>query len=111
MPDPAPTSITASAPIFAALGDSTRLWLVTRLCEGGPSSISELSVGAEVTRQAVTKHLQVLANAGLVRAARQGREMVYELTPAQLEQARSYLDQISERWDRALRRLRTLVEE
>jgi DNA-binding transcriptional ArsR family regulator len=103
--------MTASAPIFAALGDSTRLWLVARLCEGGPSSISELSIGAEVTRQAVTKHLQVLANAGLVRAARQGREMVYELTPTQLEQARSYLDQISERWDQALRRLRTLVEE
>ena len=104
-------SVRASAPIFAALGDETRLRLLARLCDDGPSSITELSAGSDVTRQAVTKHLHVLAGAGLVRARRRGREMVYELTPEQLEQARRYLASVSKRWDEALERLRRLVED
>ena len=81
-----------------------------KLGPGKALSISQLTEGTELTRQAVTKHLHVLAGAGLVRARRRGREMLYELTPDQLAQARRHLDLVSERWDRALERLRRLVE-
>src|SRR3989304_4018204 len=87
-----------SAPIFAALGDETRLRVVARLCAGGPQSIARLTAGSEVTRQAVTKHLLVLADAGLVRGMRQGRESRWALKPEQLGVARGYLDLISEQW-------------
>jgi DNA-binding transcriptional ArsR family regulator len=100
-----------AAPVFAALGDPTRLRLVDRLCEGGPLSIARLSDGALVTRQAVTKHLQALADAGVVRDSRQGRERIWELAPRRLEEARRCLDQISRQWDAALGRLRAFVEE
>jgi DNA-binding transcriptional ArsR family regulator len=100
-----------AAPVFAALGDETRLALVTRLCAGGPQSISRLTSGSEVTRQAITKHLAVLADAGLVHDVRRGRERVFDLDTARLDVARRCLDQISQRWDEALGRLRSLVEE
>lgn len=100
----------ASAPIFAALGDETRLRLVARLCADGPMSIARLSDGAGVTRQAITKHLHVLAEAGLVRGERHGRESVWELEPQRLEEARRCLDRISQQWDEALGRLKALVE-
>jgi DNA-binding transcriptional ArsR family regulator len=99
-----------SAPVFAALGDETRLRLVVRLCTDGPLSITRLSSGASVTRQAITKHLRVLADAGLVRAYRHGREQIWELEPKQLLKARSDLELISRRWDEALGRLKALVE-
>lgn len=101
----------AAAPIFAALGDETRLTIVARLCSGGPSSIAGLTPGSGVTRQAVTKHLRVLGNAGLVRGARVGRQRVWELEPRRLELARHSLDLISAQWDDALGRLKALVEE
>jgi DNA-binding transcriptional ArsR family regulator len=104
-------SSAAHAAVFAALGDPTRLALVTRLCSGGPLSITRLTEGTDVTRQAVTKHLHVLAQAGLVRGMRQGRENVWELEPRRLEAARRTLDLISRRWDDALARLRAAVEE
>jgi DNA-binding transcriptional ArsR family regulator len=110
-PRPANRALQHSAPIFAALGDPTRLHVVARLAGGGPMSITQLTEGSEVTRQAVTKHLNVLADAGLVRDFRQGRERVWELKPDQLEEARRALDLISRRWDEALERLRALVEE
>lgn len=100
-----------SAPVFAALGDETRLHLVSRLSSGGPMSITQLTDGANVTRQAVTKHLNVLADAGLVIDFRQGRERVWQLRTQQLGEARRTLDQISAGWDRAIERLRALVEE
>ena|SRR5688572_18933147 len=100
-----------SAPIFAALGDAVRLHVVSRLSDEGPLSITELTAGADVTRQAVTKHLNVLATAGLVHDFRQGREHVWELKTKRLEEARRALDMISQRWDEALERLRDLVEE
>jgi DNA-binding transcriptional ArsR family regulator len=100
-----------AAPIFAALGDETRLRVVSRLCEGGPLSIARLSAGADVTRQAITKHLLVLANAGLVHGARRGRERIWELEPEPLAQARQYLDRISHEWDQALGRLKAFVED
>jgi DNA-binding transcriptional ArsR family regulator len=99
-----------SAPIFAALGDATRLRVVSRLSREGPLSITRLTDGADVTRQAVTKHLTVLAAAGLVHDFRQGREHVWELKTPQLEEARRALELISKRWDEALERLRSMVE-
>jgi DNA-binding transcriptional ArsR family regulator len=101
----------ASAPLFAALGDRTRLQLVSRLCTNGPMSITRLTAGSNVTRQAITKHLQVMRQAGLVRSRRHGRENVWQLEPRRLKDARRYLDQISEHWDDALLRLREFVEE
>jgi DNA-binding transcriptional ArsR family regulator len=99
-----------SAPVFAALGDETRLRLVARLCQQGPLSISKLTAGSDVTRQAITKHLHVLADAGLIRGTRDGRESIWGLEPGSLEEARRYLDLISKRWDAALARLKTFVE-
>ena len=99
------------ASTFAALGDATRLHVVSRLSREGPLSITALSEGAEITRQAVTKHLQVLATAGLVRSEWRGRERMWELKTRQLEAARRTLDAISQRWDKALERLRAMVEE
>ena len=100
-----------SAPLFAALGDPTRLRVVSRLSTEGPLSITRLTEGAAVSRQAVTKHLAVLATAGLVRDFRQGREHVWELSPRPLAEARRALDGISAQWDDALERLRARVEE
>jgi DNA-binding transcriptional ArsR family regulator len=101
----------ASALLFAALGDETRLRLVARLCDDGPMSITHLSAGFRVTRQAVTKHLRVLEGAGLVRSRRRGRERVWQLEQRRLREARRYLELISTHWDVALERLRTFVEE
>ena len=103
-------SLRKSAPIFAALGDETRLRLIAVLCAGGALSIAQLTSGTEITRQAVTKHLQVLAAAGLVRDVKIGREHLWEFEPKQLEEARRSLDVISQQWDRSLERLRMAVE-
>ncbi len=99
-----------AAPIFSALGDETRLGLVTRLCREGPLSISRLSEGTSVTRQAVTKHLHALEEAGLAHGTRLGREQVWSLETKRLEVARRYLDQVSAQWDAAIGRLKRLVE-
>ena len=99
-----------AAPLFAALGDPTRLRIVARLCSGGPLSIARLTEGASVTRQAVTKHLRALEAAGLVSSGRAGRERIWELRTRRLSEVRSYLDQISSQWDRALERLHAHVE-
>lgn len=106
-----PLSAKASAPIFAALGDETRLAVVQRLCDLGPSSLSGLSEGANVSRQAVTKHLRVLAGAGLVRQRRRGRATIWEFRARGLDDARRALDTIARDWDAALARLRSFVEE
>src|SRR3954463_12519463 len=103
-------SAVQAAPVFAALGDETRLSLVTRLGNGGPLSIARLTEDTQVTRQAVTKHLEVLARAGLVRGERQGRERLWVVEGERLDEARRYLDQISKHWDDALQRLATYVE-
>lgn len=100
-----------AAPVFAALGDPTRLALLDRLSAAGPLSITRLTMGSTVTRQAVTKHLRVLASAGLVRDRRRGREHLWELEPDRLAEAKHYLDQISEQWGEALGRLKAFVEE
>lgn len=102
--------LAGAAPVFAALGDETRLQLVSRLCANGPQSIVRLTDGARVSRQAITKHLRALADAGLVRSTRQGRERIWEIRPRRLGEARRYLDRISGQWDQAISRLRALVE-
>jgi len=102
--------VAASAPVFAALGDETRLRLVARLGAHGPLSIARLTAGTDVTRQAVTKHLRVLEGAGLARGTRQGRERLWALEPEQLQEARRCLDLISRQWDEALGRLKAFVE-
>lgn len=99
------------APIFAALGDETRLSLVNRLSAGKPLSIAELTDGTQMTRQAVTKHLSVLTDAGLVDHVREGRERRFELKLRHIAQAQRCLEQISHDWDAAIERLRKLVEE
>ncbi|TMB46676.1 MAG: helix-turn-helix transcriptional regulator [Chloroflexi bacterium] len=103
--------VSRTAPIFAALGDETRLQLVARLSSDGPLSITRLAAGSAVTRQAVTKHLNVLATAGLVSDVRRGRERIWEFEPKQVEAARIYLEHVSKRWDEALDRLKKFVEE
>jgi len=98
------------ASVFAALGDETRLAVLTKLCEGVPQSISRLTAGTNLSRQAVTKHLRVLANAGVVRNVRVGSESLFELEPRPIAELRNYLDQVSKQWDDALARLKSHVE-
>jgi len=103
-------NVDGAAPIFAALGDETRLHLVARLCGDGPLSIRQLAEGASVSRQAVTKHLQALEQAGLAHSARVGRERIWELKTDRLTEAQRYLDKISQDWDSAIARLKAFVE-
>jgi DNA-binding transcriptional ArsR family regulator len=102
--------VAEAAPVFAALGDETRLQLLSRLCQEGPLSIARLSEGAPITRQAITKHLDTLESSGLLETKRQGRERVYQFAPARLQAARRYLELVSAQWDGAIDRLRTFVE-
>jgi len=104
------STIAVHAPVFAALGDPTRLRLVAVLCARGALSTAQLTAGTAITRQAVTKHLEVLADAGLVRDVRQGRERLWELEPSRIDEARCALDAISQQWDQALARLKQVVE-
>lgn len=101
----------SASELFAALGDATRLRLVARLGESGPLSIARLTEGEKVSRQAITKHLRILANAGLVSCLREGRETHWELEEKRLGDARRLLDEISRSWDDALERLRVFVED
>jgi DNA-binding transcriptional ArsR family regulator len=100
-----------NAPLFAALGDETRLTLVVKLGGGSRFSIKHLAAGSALTRQAITKHLGVLQHAGLVRGVRQGRENLFELNPVAIDEARRALDLISRQWDDALARLKSFVEQ
>jgi DNA-binding transcriptional ArsR family regulator len=99
------------ASVFAALGDETRLSVLARLSRGEPQSITRLTAGTKLTRQAVTKHLRVLEGAGVVRSVRVGRESVFELEPRSIEDVRQYLDEVSRQWDDALARLKSHLGE
>ena len=109
----AAVGLAGAAPLFAALGDETRLKIVSRLCTEGPLSIVRLTAGTPLSRQAITKHLQALADAGIVRAAGHvgQRQRVWQLAPRRLDEARQHLERLSREWDEALGRLRALVEE
>ena len=111
MPRSATAQLRAKASVFAALGDETRLGLLAKLTNGEPQSISHLTSGTRLTRQAVTKHLRVLEGAGVVRADRVGRESRFAFEPKTIIDAQSYLDHVSRQWDTALARLKALVEE
>lgn len=104
-PDPA-----ASAGVFAALGDQTRLQLVSRLCREGPLSIARLTDGFPMTRQAITKHLRLMQNAGLVTSTTKGRESLWQVETKRIAEAQRQLQLISARWDRTLSRLKNYVE-
>jgi DNA-binding transcriptional ArsR family regulator len=106
----AKAEIADSAAVFFALGDETRLGLVSRLCDRGPSSITRLTESFDITRQAITKHLRVMEEAGLVRRTRRGRESVWRIEPKRLADARRQLESISAQWDAALQRLKRFVE-
>jgi DNA-binding transcriptional ArsR family regulator len=98
------------AAVFAALGDETRLSLVTVLSAGEPRSIAQLTGGSRMTRQAITKHLRVLESAGIVHSVRSGRESRFAFDPAPLNELKDYLARVSEQWDQVLGRLKSLVE-
>jgi len=101
----------SQAPVFAALGDETRLALVIRLCSGQPHSISQLTEGSKLTRQAVTKHLRVLEGVGIVHGVRKGRESLFQYNPGPVAGLTDYLNLVSAQWDAALARLQAFVEE
>lgn len=101
----------ANVPVFAALGDGTRLWLLARLSQGERFSISQLTEGSKLTRQAITKHLRALEQVEMVRSARSGREKLFQFNPAPIAEMKQYLDQLSAQWDEALGRLKSFVED
>lgn len=100
----------ALAQVFAALGDPTRLKLVAALCAGGAFSIAQLTANTDITRQGVTKHLQVLADAGLVRDVKLGRERLWQLDPERIDEARRTLEMIGRQWEVALGKLKVFAE-
>jgi DNA-binding transcriptional ArsR family regulator len=100
----------ARAPAFAALGDATRLSLVAKLSGGQPYSITQLTRGSKLTRQAITKHLRVLENVGIVHSVRKGRESRFQFDPQPMEGMKEYLEFVSKQWDHALSRLKSFVE-
>jgi DNA-binding transcriptional ArsR family regulator len=100
-----------AAPVFAALGDSVRLAIVAQLCAGGPLPTIRLKQRTDLSRQAITKHLRILEEAGLVRSDRVGRDRAWRIEPHQLARTRDYLERISAQWDARLERLRAFVEE
>lgn len=102
--------LAGAAVVFAALGDETRLSLLQRLSQGGPASISTLAEDFAVTRQGITKHLQVLAAAGVIDGRRAGREHVWAMNPARLAQAVRHIETIARGWDDALGRLKAHLE-
>lgn len=106
-----PQGFILQAQVFAALGDETRLSLIARLCRVSRQSISQLAEGTALTRQAVTKHLQVLQRVGLVRSVRKGRETLFEFDATPIETMTQYLDLVSAQWEKKLGDLKTFLEE
>ena len=101
----------ARAPVFAALGDETRLSLVAKLSAGQRYSISQLTRGSKLTRQAITKHLRILESVGMVRCVRSGRESRFEFHREPIDEMKKYLEFVSAKWDEALLRLKSFVED
>jgi DNA-binding transcriptional ArsR family regulator len=99
-----------AAQVFAALGDPTRLALVSQLCDGSTRSIAQLTEGTKLSRQGITKHLRVLQDAGLVHSEKTGRESLYAYNPQPIHEARSYIDVVSRQWEQSLGRLKSFIE-
>ena len=106
----AAAALRTRASVFAALGDETRLGLLAKLTNGEPLSIARLTEGTKLTRQAVTKHLRVLEDVGVVHSVKAGRESRFVLDPKPIMSAQAYLEHVSRQWDSALLRLKALVE-
>ena len=103
--------LVGAAVLFAALGDPTRLALLQRLSDEGPASVSALSESfPAMTRQGVSKHLHVLAGAGVIEGRHQGREHLWAVNPDRLDEARRHLKLVARGWDDALARLKRHVE-
>lgn len=100
----------AVAEVFSALGDPVRLEMVQRLTSGQPSTISVVSDGLGISRQGARKHLQVLADAGVVSLAPKGREVVVELDIKTLDNARAFISELEKKWDARLDALKSFVE-
>jgi DNA-binding transcriptional ArsR family regulator len=109
MLNPEPAAL-GPASIFAALGDRTRLALLSKLGDGQARSIAALSTDTALTRQAITKHLHVLQDAGLVASLKVGRESRFAARRETLDEARAYLDGVSRQWDDTLGRMKAFVE-
>lgn len=92
--------------VFEAVADPTRRALLGRLRSEGPRTLNELAADLPMTRQAVTKHLDLLADEGLVRIRREGRLRIHELDPAPLRELEDWLAPYAAEWDRRLERLR-----
>jgi len=99
------------APVFAALGDRTRLGLLSQLSTAEARNISQLAEGSHLTRQGLTRHLQVLEDAGVVTSSRSGRERYFRLEPQPLREMRDYLERVAQHWDDTLLRLKNWVED
>ena len=97
-------------PVFAAVADPTRRALLERLRSAGPLSISELGEGLPMTRQAVTKHLTILRESGLIRVRRSGRERLHELDAAPLREVDDWLRPYAKAWDERLAALKRHLE-
>lgn len=104
-------ALQSRASVFAALGDATRLTVLAKLCKGEPHSISRLTEGTKLSRQAVTMHLRVLEEAGVVRSVRVGRESLFAFKPEPIDDIKMYLEAVSMQWDERLARLKSLVED
>src|ERR1700712_5089945 len=110
MPRPMSRNSRARARVFAALGDETRLALLARLYDGRRRSISELTEGSKLTRQAITKHLRVLERVRVVHSVKAGRESLFEFNPEPMQELKDYLEGVSRQWEDALLRLKAFVE-
>lgn len=95
---------------FAALGDPTRLALLTMLSDGDARSITELSSGFDLSRQAITKHLRILEAEQLITGQRAGRETRFALQVKRLDDLGDFLQTVSQQWDQTLNRLREHLE-
>ncbi len=98
------------ARLFSALGDSTRLKLIASLERGEKRSITQLTEGFKLSRQAITKHLRQLEDAGIVSGEKLGRESLYQLEVESLSEVRQMIESIEKQWQQALRRLKSAVE-
>jgi DNA-binding transcriptional ArsR family regulator len=101
----------AVAEIFKALGDPVRLEMVQRLSSGAPFTIGAVSSDLGITRQGARKHLQVLVDAKMVVLEQKGRDVLVQLEPAALDEAKMYIAELERRWDRRLDALRRFVED
>src|SRR6202044_4291836 len=108
--NPTHASLQTQAPVFAALGDETRLVLVARLAQGIPCSLSQLTEGSHLTRQAIAKHLRVLQKVGIIHSLRSGRESLFRFDPKPLGRVTEQLERWSQQWDQTLSRLKAFVE-